>query len=271
MKTLILLAIVVTTFSFAQTAAKTGTTAKTGAAHKAAAKTGVAKKTGAPASSSARLLNPALWTRQAPEEYKAKLATTKGDIVIDVHRDWAPRGADRFYNLVRSGYLNNASFYRVAPGFIVQFGAAADPKVGAAWEKAPIKDDPVKHSNKPYTITFAATGMPNSRTTELFINLRDNAGLDPQGFSAFGEVVEGKELVDQIYSGYGEMAEQGGKGPSQQMLKMHGKAYLDKSFPKLDSIKAATIISAEPAAAPKPAPKPAAPAAKKASPKTVAK
>lgn len=248
MKTLILLAIV-GSLAFAQApAAKTGT-AKTGAAT-----TGAAKKTGtAPASSSARLANPALWTKQAPEEYKTKLATTKGDIVIDVHRDWAPRGADRFYNLVRSGYLNNAAFYRVAPGFIVQFGAAADPKVGAVWEKSTIKDDPVKHSNKPYTITFAATGQPHSRTTELFINLRDNAGLDPQGFAAFGEVVEGKEVVDQIYSGYGEMAEQGGKGPSQQLLKMQGKAYLDKNFPKLDSIKTATIISGEPAAAPKPA------------------
>lgn len=261
MKTLILL-VIVSSLGFAQATA-----------HKSAApaKTGAAKKTGTVGVSSARTANPALWTKQAPEEYKAKLATTKGDIIIDVHRDWAPRGADRFYNLVRSGYLNNAAFYRVAPGFIVQFGAAADPKVGAAWERATIKDDPVKHTNAPYTITFAATGQPNSRSTELFINLGNNGALDSQGFAAFGEVVEGKELVAQIYSGYGEMKEQGGNGPSQQLLKMHGKPYLDKNFPKLDSIKTATILSGEPAPAAKAAPKTAAPATKKAAPKSPAK
>jgi peptidyl-prolyl cis-trans isomerase A (cyclophilin A) len=140
--------------------------------------------------------------------------------------------------------------------------------VGAAWEKATIKDDPAKHGNKKYTLTFAKTGMPNSRTTELFINLKDNDFLDGMGFSAFGEVVEGADIVDQIYSGYGEMAEQGGQGPSQSKLKQEGKAYLDKSFPKLDSIKSATVISGEPAAAEgaKAAPKSAAPGVKKTQP-----
>ncbi len=212
-------------------------------------------------------MNPAAWNKPAPPEFKAKFITTKGDIVIEVHRDWSPLGADRFYNLVRSGYFTNVSFYRVAPGFIVQFGAAPDPKVEAVWEKAKIKDDPVKQSNKKYTLTYAKPQMPNSRTTELFINLKDNSFLDGMGFSAFGEVVEGKELVDQIYSGYGEMAEQGGQGPSQSRLQAEGKPYLDKNFPKLDSIKTATVISGEAApaaAAPKPAPaKSAAPGVKK--------
>lgn len=262
MKSLLLLAFA-GSFVFAQApAAKSGTAAKSAAA----TKTGVAKKAGAATPSSARLLNPAAWTKQAPPEFKAKLTTTKGDILIDVHRDWSPLGADRFYNLVRSGYFTNVAFYRVAPGFIVQFGAAADPKVGAAWEKATIKDDPVKQSNKKYTLTYAKSSLPNSRTTELFINLKDNNFLDGMGFSAFGEVVEGKEVVDQIYSGYGEMAEQGGQGPSQSRVKAEGKTYLDKNFPKLDAIKSATVVSGEPApgaAGPKPAPKSAAPGVKK--------
>ena len=202
------------------------------------------------AASSARVGNPALWTKQAPAEYRAKLTTTKGDIVIDVHRDWAPRGADRFYNMVRSGYLNDASFYRVVPNFIVQFGAAASPKVEAAWNTPNMKlrDDPVKQSNKRGTITFATSG-PNSRTTEMFINLRDNANLNAMGFAPFGEVVQGMEVVDQLYSGYGDMQEMQGRGPSQTRVQTQGKAYLDKQFPQLDSIKSATIMPAEPAAA----------------------
>jgi peptidyl-prolyl cis-trans isomerase A (cyclophilin A) len=206
-------------------------------------------------------MNPAAWTRQAPAEYKAKLTTTKGDIVIDVHRDWAPRGADRFYNMVRSGYLKDVSFYRVVPNFIVQFGAAADPKVEAAWN-APnmqLRDDPVKQSNKRGTVTFAMGG-PNTRTTEVFINLKDNASLDGMGFAPFGEVTEGMEVVDQLYSGYGDMKEMGGRGPSQPRVQREGKAYLDKSFPQLDSIKTATIVSAAAPAAPK-APAHAAPKA----------
>ena len=264
MKSLILLALV-SSLIYAQTPAAS----KSGAATKTATtKSGTAKKTASATPSSARLLNPAAWNKQAPPEFKVKLTTTKGDIVIAVHRDWAPIGADRFYNLVRSGYLTNVSFYRVAPGFIVQFGAAPDPKVEAAWEKAKIKDDPVKQGNKKYTITYAKPGVPDSRTTELFINLKDNNFLDGMGFAAFGEVVEGTDVVDQIYSGYGEMAEQGGQGPSQALVQKEGKTYLDKNFPKLDSIKSATIISGEPAAAEgaKAAPKSAAPAVKKTQP-----
>jgi peptidyl-prolyl cis-trans isomerase A (cyclophilin A) len=251
MKSLILLAIV-SSSAFAQAPA-------------AAPKAGAAKKTGTATSSSARLMNPAAWTKQAPGEFKVKFTTTKGDFVVDVHRDWSPRGADRFYNLARSGFFTNVSFYRVVPGFVVQFGAPPDPKVGAAWMKANIKDDPVKQTNKKYGLTFAMGG-PNTRTTEIFINLRDNAALDGMGFSPFGEVVEGQEVVDQIYSGYGDMQEQGGHGPSQGRVQMEGKAYLDKSFPKLDSIKTAAIISGEPAPPPKAAPKSAAPGMKKTQP-----
>jgi peptidyl-prolyl cis-trans isomerase A (cyclophilin A) len=149
----------------------------------------------------------------------------------------------------------------VVPNFVVQFGASPDPKVEAAWNNARIKDDPVKQSNKKYFLTFAMGG-PNTRTTEIFINLRDNATLDGMGFSAFGEIIEGKEVIDQIYSGYGDMAEQGGRGPSQARVQAEGKPYLDKNFPNLDGTKSATVISEEgaPAGAPKPAaPKPAAP------------
>lgn len=238
MKPLILLALV-STLAFAQAPTKKHVAPKKPAA--AAAK----KAPAVPA----KLLKPALWNKVAPAEYQAKFTTTKGDFVVDVHRDWAPLGADRFYNLVRSGYFTDVSFYRVVPGFIVQFGASPSPKVEAAWSKAAIKDEPVKQSNKPYYITFAMGG-PNSRTTELFINLRDNAQLDAAGFAPIGEVVQGKEIVDQIFSGYGEIEEQGGHGPSQARLQNEGKPYLDKSFPQLDSIKSASIISGEAPEAP---------------------
>jgi len=215
------------------------------------------------------LLSPANFKAVAPPLYRVKIATTHGDFVVEVHREWAPLGADRFYNMVKSGFLTNSSFYRIAPGFIVQFGMAADPAVNAAWDKSKIKDDPVKQSNARGTLVFAATGQPNSRTTQLFVNLRNNAPLDGQGFAAFGTVTEGMDVVDGLYSGYGEMAEQGGHGPSQTLIEKQGKAYLDKNFPKLDSIKSATVIFPEatpaPAAAPKKTPAPAttAPATKK--------
>jgi peptidyl-prolyl cis-trans isomerase A (cyclophilin A) len=212
----------------------------------------------ASSASSAKLANPALWTKRAPDEFKAKLTTTKGDLVIDVHREWAPLGADRFYNLVRSGFLTNVSFYRVVPGFIVQFGASPDPKVEAAWNRASIKDDPVKQSNKRGFITFAMGG-PNSRTTEVFINLKDNVQLDGMGFAAFGEVTEGMDVVDKLFPGYGDMKEMGGRGPSQPRVQTEGKPYLDKEFPQLDSIKSAAITS--PAGAPPPAAKKSAPTA----------
>ncbi len=198
----------------------------------------------APAATGAsRLMNPAALTAKAPDLFKAKFTTTHGDFVVEVHRDWAPLGADRFYNLVKNHFFTDAAFFRFVPRFIVQFGIPADPKVAAVWQEARIKDDPVKQSNKKGTLVFATAG-PGTRTTQLFINLNDNTGsLDGQGFAAFGTVTEGMDVVEGIYSGYGEAPEQG-------RIQAEGKAYLGKSFPKLDSIKSATIVSPEGAAAP---------------------
>src|SRR5580692_4240855 len=156
-------------------------------ASKSADSKGTASKTGAARPS---LLNPASLHSQAPAVYKAQFMTTKGDIVLEVHRDWAPIGADRFYNMVKNGFFTNAAFFRVVPGFMVQFGLSANPAVNKAWDNANIKDEPVKQSNKRGMITFAKTSAPNSRSTQVYINFGDNAGLDPQGFAPFGEVTE---------------------------------------------------------------------------------
>ncbi len=188
----------------------------------------------------ASLLNPASLKEQAPNTYKVKLATTKGDVVIEVTRAWAPRGADRFYNLVKHHFYDGASFFRVLPGFVAQFGLSADPAVSRVWANATIPDDPVTESNLRGSLTFATAGA-NTRTTQIFINLADNAPLDKMGFSPFGKVIEGMDVVDKFYSGYGEGAPQG-NGPDQSRLTKEGKAYLDKNFPSLDSIKTATIV-----------------------------
>ena len=198
------------------------------------------------ASSTAKLMNPAALKAPAPAVFKAQFTTTKGDFVVEVHRDWAPNGADRFYNLVRNGFYNNATFFRVIDGFMAQFGIHANPAVSKVWMHASIKDDPVKESNKKGYIAFATAG-PNTRTTQLFINLADNGRLDSMGFSPFGQVVEGMDVVEKLYSGYGEGAPQG-RGPDQQRVQEEGKAYLDKSFPQLDGIKTAKILPAEGAA-----------------------
>ena len=188
------------------------------------------------------LTNPATLNATAPATYKAKFTTTKGDFVIEVTRAWAPRGADRFYNLVKNGYFTDASFFRVVPGFIVQFGMPADPKLNAVWQKANIRDDPRNQSNAPGTIVFATSGA-NTRTTQLFINLVDNgAMLDGKGFTPFGKVTEGFAVVQQLYGGYGDMRSMGGSGPEQGDIARGGKAYLDKNFPRLDSIKSASIV-----------------------------
>jgi peptidyl-prolyl cis-trans isomerase A (cyclophilin A) len=159
------------------------------------------------------LLHPATLTAKAPEVYEVKFATTKGDFVIRVTREWAPQGADRFYNLVLSHFYDEASFFRVLPGFVVQFGLNANPQISRVWQTANFKDDPVKQSNRPGFITFATAG-PNTRTTQVFINLGNNAQLDSMGFAAFGEVTEGMDVVRQLYSGYGEGAPSG-RGPDQ--------------------------------------------------------
>ena len=186
-----------------------------------------------------KLRNPPALTEQAPATFKANFDTSKGTFVIEVHRDWAPQGADRFYNLVKNGFYDDVRFFRVIPGFMAQFGIHGDPAVAAAWRPAQIKDDPVKQSNKRGFVTFATAG-PNTRTTQLFINFGDNAALDKQGFAPFGQITTGMDVVDKIYNGYGEGAPRG-KGPDQGRVQSEGNAYLTKEFPRLDFIKAATI------------------------------
>lgn len=191
-------------------------------------------KKAAPAAPAPSLLNPASMRAKAPEMFKVKMTTTKGDVIIQVHRGWAPLGVDRFYNLIRGGFFKDAAFFRIVPGFVAQFGIPARPDVGAAWEKARIPDDRVLQSNKRGTLTFATAG-PNTRTTQIFINYADNARLDADGFAPFGEVVEGMDVVDKFFSGYGE-------APRQDLISSQGKAYLDKSFPNLDRILTTTIV-----------------------------
>jgi len=200
-----------------------------------------AKKAAAPAAGP-DLLKPATLKAKAPESYKVKFTTTKGDVIIQVTRAWAPLGADRFYNLVKYGFYKDAAFFRVLPRFVAQFGIPARPDVAAAWDHAYIVDDRVTQSNKRGTLTFATAG-PNTRTTQIFINFSDNAGLDTQGFAPFGQVIEGMDVVDKFFSGYGE-------SPDQGRITAFGKAYLDKSFPNLDRILTASIMPDEaPAAA----------------------
>jgi peptidyl-prolyl cis-trans isomerase A (cyclophilin A) len=213
-------------------------------ASKSATSKGTASKTGSAGSS---LLNPAALKAKAPDVFKAQFTTTKGDFVVEVHRDWSPHGADRFYNLVKSGFFDNVSFFRVHPGFMVQFGISSKPAVAKAWDSANIPDDPVMSSNKRGTITYAMSSAPNSRSTQLFINFVDNKFLDPQRFAPFGEVISGMEVVDMLYSGYGEMPAMGGHGPDPDKLEAEGDAYLLKNFPMIDRIKMAKILPAEPA------------------------
>jgi peptidyl-prolyl cis-trans isomerase A (cyclophilin A) len=230
--------------AFSQTPAAAPAKPKSATAQKAPAKTGT---TAAASKTYDRaLLRPALLKDKAPETYQVKFSTTKGDFTVSVTRAWAPRGADRFYNLAKHHFFDNGSFFRVLKGFVAQFGLSAYPPVNAAWTKATIPDDPVTQSNKKYYLTFATAG-PNTRTTQLFINLADNPRLDGMGFAAFGEVTEGMNVVDTLYADYGEGAPQGG-GPDQSEIEKQGKAYLDKGWPKLDSIKTATIVGAPVAA-----------------------
>jgi peptidyl-prolyl cis-trans isomerase A (cyclophilin A) len=185
------------------------------------------------------LLNPAALNEQAPATYKVKFDTSKGSFVVEVHRDWAPFGADRFYNLVKNGFYDNARFFRVISGFMVQFGINSDPQVSAKWRRANIQDDPVRASNRAGYITFATAG-PNTRTTQVFINFADNRALDGQGFAPFGQVTSGMSVVKALYSGYGEGAPQG-DGPEQGRIQSEGNKYLISAFPKLDYIKKATV------------------------------
>ena len=188
----------------------------------------------------AALMDPAAAKEQAPTTFSAQFDTSAGPFVVEVHREWAPIGADRFYNLVKRGFFDNARFFRVIPGFMAQFGINGDPSISAVWRGARIPDDPVKQSNRKGYITFA-TGGPGTRTTQLFINLVDNVRLDGSGFAPFGQVVSGMNVVEKLHGGYGEGAP-AGKGPEQGRVQMEGNKYLEAQFPMLDYIKMVTIV-----------------------------
>jgi peptidyl-prolyl cis-trans isomerase A (cyclophilin A) len=192
------------------------------------------------------LLNPSLAKAKAPDKYTVLMTTSKGDFLIDVTREWAPNGADRFYNLVTVGYYKDVSFFRVIGGFMAQFGMHGTPDINSAWKRSTIIDDPVRESNKRGYVTFAKSSMPNSRSTQLFINFGNNKNLDSMGFAPIGKVVEepgrggGMMIVDKLYAEYGEGAPRG-KGPSQMLLGNRGNSYLKKEFPNLDYIISARV------------------------------
>ena len=186
------------------------------------------------------LKNPAALKETAPAVYKAKFETSAGTFVIEVHRDWAPLGADRFYNLVKNGFYDDCRFFRVLSNFMAQFGINGDPAVSAVWRGAQIGIDPVKESNRRGYITYAMGGSPDTRTTQVFINFGDNARLDQLGFAPFGKVASGMDVVERLYAEYGEGAPNGG-GPDQGRVQMEGNVYLTKDFPKMDYVKKATI------------------------------
>jgi peptidyl-prolyl cis-trans isomerase A (cyclophilin A) len=193
-----------------------------------------------PATHNPMLMDPKLATEKAPATYKVEFATTRGNFTVEVHRDWAPNGADRFYNLVRGDYYDGVRFFRAVRNFMVQFGISGYPAVNTVWRESRIKDDPVKESNTRGRITFATSGA-DSRTTQVFVNLKDNGNLDGMGFAPFGEVVSGMDIVDQIYMDYGD-APPRGRGPNQGKLQQVGNVYLDQEFPKLDGVSEARIV-----------------------------
>jgi peptidyl-prolyl cis-trans isomerase A (cyclophilin A) len=188
----------------------------------------------------AGLMRPADLNAEAPATFQAQFETSVGTFVVEVTREWAPRGADRFYNLVQRGFYDNVRFYRVIRGFMAQFGINGDTSIQAVWRGAQIQDDPVVQSNLRGYITFA-TGGPNTRTTQLFINLVDNTSLDRSGFAPFGRVISGMDVVDKIHNGYGEGAPRG-SGPEQGRIQMEGNRYLEQEFPRLDYSEMATIV-----------------------------
>lgn len=179
----------------------------------------------------------------APAAFRARFETTAGVFVIDVQHDWAPLGADRFYTLVKSGSYDGVRFFRVISGFMAQFGIPGDPRVAAVWSERRIPDDPVRESNTRGMVSFATAG-PNTRTTQLFINYANNQRLDGMGFAPFGRVVEGMDVVDRLFAAYGEGAPRG-RGPDQGRIEAEGNAYLQREFPKLDSVTRATIVAPE--------------------------
>jgi peptidyl-prolyl cis-trans isomerase A (cyclophilin A) len=185
------------------------------------------------------LLQPAALQQPAPDTFRVRFTTSQGDFVMEVVRDWAPIGVQRFYNLVRNGFYDGNRFFRVLPGFVVQFGMSGVPAIQRAWDEQPLRDDPVTQRNVRGAVTFATAG-PNTRTTQVFINYIDNANLD-DAYAPFGRVVEGMDVLDRLYADYGEGAPYG-SGPLQQCLLVGGNAYLDQSFDRLDAITRAVII-----------------------------
>jgi peptidyl-prolyl cis-trans isomerase A (cyclophilin A) len=186
-------------------------------------------------------VDPSLATAAAPGVFRARFTTSRGAFVIEVHRDWAPNGADRFYNLVKLGFFDDTRFFRVIEGFMVQFGISGDPRISSKWRSANIKDDPVTKSNKRGMVTFAQTSAPDSRSTQVFVNFADNGTLDASRFAPFGEVVQGMSVVDALYHGYGE-GRPSGSGPDQGRVQEGGNQYLDGEFPLLDRILSAQIL-----------------------------
>ena len=180
------------------------------------------------------LCNPGAFTGESPATFQAAFDTSKGRFVVEVHREWAPVGADRFYNLVMGGFFDDVRFFRVISGQLAQFGMHGDPKVQDAWRDAVVQDDPVKHGNVRGSVSFASRG-PNTRTTQLFINLRDNRAYDRLGFAPFGEVVSGLDVVDGLFAGYEER-------PEQPLIDEEGNVYLTREFPNLDYVKKAAIV-----------------------------
>jgi len=181
---------------------------------------------------------------EAPAQFRARFETSRGTFVVAVERAWAPHGADRFYSLVRSGYYDDVRIYRIVPDFMVEFGLHGDPRVTAIWRKALILDDTVRQSNARGRVAFASHG-PNSRSVQVFVNLKDNPTLDDDGFAPFGEVVEGMDVVESLYSEYGDGPPRG-EGPYQARALARGNAYLDEAFPLLDRVVRARIDDAPP-------------------------
>lgn len=203
----------------------------------------LAASVSAPAEQAADVLvrpDDAFWEQQAPSELQVRFTSSEGEFVVRVHRSWAPRGADRFYNLTRAGFFDDSRFFRVRAGYIVQYGIAGDPEVAAVWRDRAFEDDPVRETNTRGRIAFAMTG-PDTRTTQIYINLVDNPHLDDQGFAPLGEVIEGMEVVDRLYAGYDEGAGGGMRGGKQGKIFDEGNAHLDREFPKLSRLERAVL------------------------------
>jgi peptidyl-prolyl cis-trans isomerase A (cyclophilin A) len=175
-----------------------------------------------------------------PDVYKVRLETTKGAFIVEVHKEWAPKGAERFWKLLNMRFFDDTRFFRVRPNFIVQFGLSGDPQTNSLLNAMPIQDDPVKQKNLRGMVSFAQAGK-NTRRTQVFVNLKDNRSLDRDGFAPFGQVVEGLEVLEQLYAGYGEWSPPG-SGPSAARIQTQGNTYLDNQYPRLDKLKKAVIL-----------------------------